>query len=148
MKILILTLIIISFIQTTILSLNLVLIVLVARSLIRPQKNNLILAFWFGLLVSHLSLQTLGFHSLIYLILVQTTQILSKSRISANPLLIMPLTAVSSTISLAAVSLLSHQSIQLVPAVFIESLLSLPIFYAVRLWEERFVVRKEIKLRV
>lgn len=140
MKTLILILIILSFIQTTILPLNLVLIILIVRSLIRPEKNNLLLAFGFGLLLSHLNLQPLGFQSLIYLTSTQLTQILSKSRFSANPLLVVPLTVVFSTFSL--------MTIQLVPQVLIESFLALPIFYILRLWEERFIVRKEIKLRI
>ncbi|TSC88256.1 MAG: Uncharacterized protein G01um10147_161 [Microgenomates group bacterium Gr01-1014_7] len=148
MKTLILILIILSFIQTTILSLNLVLIILIARSLIRPERNNLTAVFCFGLLISHLTLQPLGYLSLIYLILVQATLVLSKSRLSANPFLIIPLTGVLSTLNLTAVALLAHQSTVLMPQIFIESFLALPIFYSLRLWEERFIVRKEIKLRV
>lgn len=148
MKTLILILIIISFIQNTILPVNLVLIILIVRAVIRPEKNNLILAFVFGLLSSHLSLQTAGLQSLIYLCLVQITQVLSKSRISAHPFLIIPLTVFLSAVNLIIVSLFNRQSIQLMPQVIIESIFSLPIFYLLRLWEERFIVRKEIKLRV
>lgn len=148
MKTLILVLIIVAFIQSTILPINLVLIVLIARSLIRPERSNLILSFGFGLLISHLTLQPLGFQSLIYLFLAQLTLLLSKSRLSANPFLIIPLTAFLSTLNLIAISLLNHQSIQLVPGVLIESFLSLPFFLILRLWEERFIIRKEIKLRV
>lgn len=148
MKTLILILIIISFIQSTILPVNLVLIILIARSLIRPGKENLILAFCFGFLISHLNLQILGYTSLLYLVLIQLTEVLSKTRLSANPLLIMPLTALLSLTYLMITSFLTHQSPQIIPQVLIESAVSLPIFYMVRLWEERFIVRKEIKLRV
>ena len=148
MKTLILILIIISFIQTTLMSLNLVLIALIARSLIRPEKNDLILSFGFGLLISHLSLAPLGFQSLMYLILVQITQSLSRSRLSANPLLIIPLVLILSSVDIIATSLLARQSIGLMPQILIEGLISLPIFYSLRLWEERFLIRKEIKLRV
>lgn len=148
MKTLVIILIIAAFIQSTILPINLILIILIARSLIRPQRANLILAFSFGLLISHLNLQLWGFQSLIFLILIQFTQILSKSRISANPLLIIPLTSFALVLNLIATSTLQSQSIHLMPQILIESLLSLPIFYLVRLWEERFIVRKEIKLRV
>lgn len=148
MKTLILVLIIISFIQSTILPLNLVLIILIARSLIRPEKNNLILAFGFGLLLAHLNLQPLGFVSLLYLILIQLTQALSKSRLAANPLLIAPLTAILSAVNLIAVAIITHQAPQLMPQILIESLLSLPVFYILRLWEERFIIQKEVKLRI
>ncbi len=148
MKTLIVILIIISFIQSTSLPLNLVLIILIARALVRPDRFNLILAFGFGLFISHLSLQPLGFKSLIYLILIQLTQILSKSRLSASQFLIMPATAILSSIDLISTSFLNHQSPQLLPEVLFESLVSLPIFFLVRVWEERFIVRKEIKLRL
>jgi len=46
-----------------------------------------------------------------------------------------------------AISNFTHQGAQF-PKIFLESLLSLPIFYLLRLWEERFTVRKEIKLKV
>lgn len=148
MKTLILILIILSFIQTTILPLNMVLIILIARSLIRPEKNNLILAFGFGLLTAHLSLQPLGFQSFIYLILVQITQVLSKTRVSANPLIIMPIVFVFVSADILATSLLARQSINLIPQVLIETLISLPIFYLIRLWEERFIVRHDIRLKM
>lgn len=146
MKTLIIVLIIASFLQSTILPINLVLIILIARSLIRPERANLILAFSFGLLISHLNLQPLGFQSLTFLIFIQFTQILSASKVSANPLLIIPLTSFALSLNLIATSILESQSIHLIPQVLIEGLLSLPIFYLIRLWEERFIVRKEVKL--
>lgn len=148
MKTLIIVLITTSFIQTTILPLNLVLIILIVRSLIRPERNNLMLSFGFGLLISHLSLAPLGFQSLMYLILVQITQMLSKTRISANPLIIIPLVLICVSLDIMAIYFLAHQSTALIPQVLIEAIISLPIFYLVRLWEERFIVRKEIKLRI
>ncbi len=148
MKTLIVLLITISFLQSTILPLNLVLVILIARALVRPDRNNLSLAFGFGLFISLLSLQPLGYKSLIFLILIQLTQILSKSRLSASQFLIIPLTAMLSSIDLISTVLLTHQSIQLIPQVLIESLVSLPIFFLIRVWEERFIVRKEIKLRI
>lgn len=148
MKTLVIILTVAAFLQSTILPINLVLIILIARSLIRPQRANLILAFSFGLLISHLNLQLLGFQSLTFLILIQFTQILSTSRVSANPLLIIPLSFLSLSLNLIATSILNYQSIHLMPQVLIEGLLSLPIFYLIKLWEERFIVRKEIKLRV
>lgn len=148
MKILALILVIAAFIQSTILPIDLVLIILIVRSLLLAEKTNLYLAFALGLLVSHLSFNTLGFISILYLILVELIHMLTKSPISRHILVVVPLVLILSSINTIAISLLLHQSIQLWPKVFIESLLSLPIFFLIKIWEERFVIRKEIKLRV
>lgn len=148
MKTLIVVLIIASFVQSTILPINLILIILLCRAYIRTDETNLYLAFLFGLLSAHLNLQTLGFQSIIFLILVQLTQILSKPRLAGNPLLIVPISLAAFSFNEISISLLNHQTIHLLPQVVLESIFSLPVLYLIRLWEERFIVRKEIKLKV
>lgn len=148
MKTLIVVLIIISFIQSAILPLDLVLIVLICRSYIRTDKANLYLAFSFGLLNGHLNLTSMGLQSLLYLILVSVTESLSKSRLAGNSFLIIPLSLVLVSINQAVLSIFTGGSIQLYPKTLWEAALSLPIFYLVRLWEERFIVRRGIKLRI
>jgi len=143
-----LILIFVSFIQSTILPVDLVLMILICRSYIRPDKNNLYLAFVFGLIDGLLNLTTMGFQSLIYLILVALTESLSKSRLAGNPLLIVPLSLILLSVNYVSLSLLGGQSIQIFPKVIFEAFLSLPILYIVRLWEERFIVRREIKLKM
>ncbi len=147
MKTFIAVLIICSFIQSTILPVDLVLIILICRSYLRESGTNLFLAFGFGLLSDHLNLNLLGLTSFLYLILVQVTASLSKSRLAGNPLLIVPLTLFLLALYQIAISNFTHHSPQF-PKIFLESLLSLPTFYLLRLWEERFTVRKEIKLKV
>jgi len=148
MKTLIVVLIIASFIQTTILPIDLVLIILICRSYTKSSVSNLYLALGFGLLIAHLNLNTLGIDSLIYILAVQITQALSKVRLAGNSLLIIPITFILLGLSHLVSSIILHQSLNLFPKVLIESLISLPIFYGIRLWEERFIVRKEIKLKV
>lgn len=148
MKTLIFILIIASFIQSTIIPIDLVLIILICRSYIKADKANLFLAFGFGLFNAHLNLSILGLHSLIYLILVAITESLSKSRLSGNSFLIMPLSLFLFFINQTAVSFFIHESIQLSLKIFVEAFLSLPILYLVRFWEERFIVHKGIKLRL
>lgn len=148
MKTLITVLIICSLLESTVLPVDLVLIILICRSYLKSDKNNLILAFAFGLLDAHLNLTPLGFKSIIYLILIQTTESLSKVRLAGNSLLMVPLIFILLSIDRMATSFFMHQSLELFPKIFIESLISLPIFYLVRLWEERFIVRKEIKLKI
>lgn len=148
MKTLIIVLIIVSFLQSAILPLNLVLIMLICRAYIRVDKANLFLALAFGLLDSHLNLKPLGFQSIIYLSFVQITASLSKSPLSGNSFLIIPISLALLSLNQLANLILSHQTFLIFPKTILESLLSWPALYLLRLWEERFIVRKEIKLKV
>lgn len=146
MKTLIIILIIASFLQTTIIPIDLVLLILICRAYTKTDQENLYLGFAFGFLVSHLNLFGLGFQSLIYLFSIQSTQVLSKLRLAGNPLLIIPVSLAFLSLNQIAGSVINYQTWELSKVIF-ASFLSLPILYLVRLWEERFVVRKEIKLR-
>lgn len=148
MKTLITILIISSFLQSTILPIDITLIILISRAFIREGKANLYLAFGFGLLDGFLSLNILGAKSIIYVVLVQLAQMLSKSRLSGNGVFIIPISFVLLSINQLVTSALNYYSIQLFPKIFLESIISLPVFYTVRFWEERFIVKKELKLRV
>lgn len=140
MKTLIIILIIASFLQTTILLIDLVLIILICRAYLKTDKANLYLAFTFGILIAHLNLSNLGVGGLVYLLAVAATQVLSKLRLATNPLLIVPISFV-----LLSVSQFANWDLL---KILISSLLALPIFYVIRLWEERFIVQKEIKLKI
>lgn len=147
MKTLTVILIIVSFLQVTILPIEMVLIVLICRSYLKFDKATLFLAFAFGLINDHLNLTTLGLTSLAYLITVAIMGSLSKSRLAGNSFLIIPLTFILLLVNQAALSPFTDQPIQLLK-IFLESLMSLPVYFLVKLWEERFIVRKEIKLKV
>lgn len=142
MKTLIAVLTIISLLQTTVISLELVLIILICRSYIKTDRTNLILAFGFGLLIGQLNLNLLGLTSILYLFTVQITQVLSKTRLAGNSFLIIPL-----SLGLLAINHLVLGTFSL-PKVILEALISLPIFYLIRVWEERFIVRRDIKLKL
>ena len=141
MKTLIFILIIASFLESTVLSIDLVLLILICRSYIRPEKSNLFLAFGFGLFADHLNLTILGLSSLIYLTMISITEGLSKSRLADNSFLIIPICLVLMIINQLILSFVGQLTVQFFPKVLIESLLSLPILYLVRFWEERFIVR-------
>lgn len=147
MKTLIIILIISAFLQTTILPIDLVLLILICRAYIKPAKSNFYLAFAFGLFISHLNLTPLGLQSLVYLLFVAVTESLSRLRLAGNPLLIIPISFVLISLSQLVNSFLTHNLFEF-PKVIIASVLSLPILYLVKLWEERFIIQKEIKLRV
>lgn len=147
MKALIIILIIAAFLQATILPLDLVLIILICRSFIKTGKSNLYLAFAFGLFLGHLNLTPLGLQSIIFIVLVQITESLSKGRLSENPLSLVPICLMGVAVNQITLSIFIHQALQLTPKIY-EAILALPIFYLVRFWEERFIVRKEIKLKI
>lgn len=136
-----------AFLQTTIVPMNLVLILLICRSFLSTKKSNLFLAFIFGLLVDYLTLNTLGFQSIIFLVLIQITQIISKTRFSVHSLLIVPLAFLLLFVNALMLSFANNQSVQILPKILMESMLSLPIFYLIRFWSGRFVVQRDIKLK-
>lgn len=147
MKTLISILIIAAILEATILSYDLVLIILICRSFIKAGKANLYLAFAFGLLNAHLTLTPLGLQSILFLVLIQITQILSRSRLSNSSLFIIPICLVLLSLS-TLLTVLIHAKIFQFTHIIFESILSLPIFYLVRFWEERYIVRKEIRLKI
>ncbi len=150
MKTLIISLIIASFLQTTILPIDLVLLVLICRAYIKSNKSNLYLAFAFGLFLSFLNLANFGLESIIFLIIIQATQMMSRSRLAGNPLLIIPVSLFFLVINQFINQVINAPvNFQIFPFIklLLESFLSLPALYIVRLWEERFVVQKGIKLK-
>lgn len=147
MKTLVTVLIISAFLQITILPVDLVLLILICRAYLKSEKSNLYLGFAFGLLISHLNLTNLGFQSVVYLIIIQVTESLSKLRLSGNPLLIIPISLVFLFLNQIANSMITHTTLEF-SKVALASGFSLPILYLIRFWEDRFIVRKEIKLKV
>lgn len=148
MKTLIGILVISAFLQSSILPFDLVLLILVLRTYVVNSKENLYFAFFMGLLVSHLNSAPLGFESIIYLIIVQVTRMLSKLPISSNIITVLPLVIFASTLNLVTQSILEGSSIRLLPGLVIDAVLALPLYIVIRFWEERFVVKSEIKLKV
>lgn len=147
MKTLVVILIIVAFLQTTILPIDLVLLILICRAFVKSDRSNLYLGFFFGFLTSHLSLSYLGVQSLIYLVIIQVTESLSKSRLTGHPFWIVPVSFSFLSLNQLINSLFTYQIFSLQKILF-ASFLSLPTLFLVRLWEERFIVRKEIKLKV
>lgn len=147
MKTLIVMLAILSFLQSTIIPLDLVLLILICRSFIKTQSSNYYLVFTFGLLNSHLNLTTLGFQSFIYLAVVLIIQILSKSQLANHAFYIIPIVMLGSFFNLQALSVLTNQTPRFFPQIIFEGLVSLPVFYLLRLWEERFIA-KNVKLKI
>lgn len=147
MQILVLTLILLSFLEATIIPLNLVLIVLIARAFIKEEKENLYLAFVFGLLLSHLNLMPLGILSIIYLVIIKLVHLLSHTRLAKHFLLIIPLSLSMLGLEHILISLIFNKTIYLSWVLLVEAAITLPTFFVLRVWEERFIPKKEIKLK-
>ncbi|TSC66768.1 MAG: Uncharacterized protein CEO21_41 [Microgenomates group bacterium Gr01-1014_80] len=148
MKTLIVVLILLSFLQATLIPFDLVLIFLILRAYETPGKENFNLAFGFGLLVSYLENSPLGVYSLIYLGLILAAYLYKKTPISSNLLFGLPLIVMVLSINSISASLLFSSSVQLFPKVFYETLIAIPVYFIVKVWEERFVLKNEVKLRV
>lgn len=148
MKLLLIILTVTAFFQTTILPSDLVLIILVTRSLIVQDKYNFYLAFTFGLLISFLEFTPLGIHSLIYILLLQIVYLISNTRLSTHILVVMPVVFMCLTLNSLINLLIFKQTLNLWPNVAIESVVALLVFLILRFWEERFIPRKDVKLRM
>lgn len=138
MKTLIFVFILILFLQTTVLQVNLFLSVLILRSFLRPEKQNLLLAFSLGLLLSFLNNSPLGLYSLLLLSLSEAAQIIAKSRLGEHILIAIGLVIVSQIIF----NLFKPTNI------IIEILFAIPLYFLVKFWEERFIIKSEIKLKI
>ncbi|HLC87832.1 MAG TPA: hypothetical protein VJG66_02145 [Patescibacteria group bacterium] len=147
MKTFLLLLILSSFIQSAFLPFNLVLVLLVARSLAVEDRNNLVLAFAGGLALSFLTQTNLGYWPLVLVLTVKLTGMIKKLPLSFNPLIIF----LSGIVIVWAVALTGsvfiNEKIQ-ISNHLIESVLIVPVFYLVRAWEERFVVKGTIRLKM
>lgn len=144
---LILSLILLVFLQEAFLPFNLVLLIIVSRTFVAPEKENYYLAFFFGLLLSFLAGYQLGILSMIYLIIVMAISIFKKIQFATHPLIVIPVAAAALLIDAIIKSLMLSSSINywsILPQV----ILVVPVYFIVLFWEERFVPRKDIKLKV
>ncbi len=147
MKTKITILILAALIQTVFLPIDLVALLLITQALIRSEKSNLILAFIIGLLVSHLSELPLGIMSLLYIFEVELVQFFKKiplSGIFISFLIIFFVLFLNSIFY----SIISATTPFIWPKLFIEMLLSIPIYIIWQFWQSRFVVKKDIKLKL
>jgi hypothetical protein len=136
-----------AFLQSAFLEVNLVLVFLIARSLVMDERSNLYLAFAGGLAVSFLTQVNLGYWPLVFLFVSKISSAAKHLPFSLGPLMILIIGGVQvllvSFISLAVLGLKIE-----IWHIILESLLTVPAFYIVKAWEERFVVKREIKLKI
>lgn len=144
---LIFVLILLSFLQEAFLPFNIVLLILVSRAFVVDEKKNYYLAFIFGLVLSFLAGYSLGSLSIIYLIIVLVIQIFRRFQFVTHPIIMLPVVVVALLADQFARSLMLGSDIDL-KQILLQIILIIPIYFIVLLWEERFIVRKDIKLKV
>lgn len=147
MKLFIFILLIAAFLQTSFIPLNLCLIILICRSYAIHQKENYYLALYAGIFLGILSSANLGFWPLI---MIPTVFIIHTIRL-------LPITGrVLTIIPVALLLLLASSGLEklILNTAFvwwypmISSIIALPIFIVIREWEERFITKKGIKLKL
>lgn len=140
-------LIIAALLQTAFIPFNLCLILIIARSFIVNDRSNYFLAFFGGIFLSILSGSVIGFWPIVFLAVVKLIQIIKGMPILSNFQTILPI----STLILILISFLEqlffNQTINFM-RIFWESLILFVLYFLVKFWEERFVVRSEIKLKI
>ena len=147
MKIFILLLLIAIFLQTSFVPLNLVLILMISRAFIVEDIANYYIAFFAGLFLGIMSIYNIGFWPLVLLIVVKLLNLSKKLPLSKNAFTI----GLVALIIVSGVSFLEakiyHQTFEWAK-VLIESIITIPLVYLMRIWEHRYVVKPELKLKI
>jgi len=122
--------------------------VIILRAYIKVDLANLWLAFFFGMFVAFLGHINLGLTPILYLVLVNVTHLLAKSPLSKNIFSMVPLVVLASVMIEFLTTQPFGSTPRFLPRVVIEGVLSLPIYLILKVWEDRFVVRSQIKLKM
>lgn len=147
MKTFLMIIILCSFLQSAFLGINLVLVFIIARSLATDDKSNLYLAFVGGISLSFLTQVNLGYWPLILLLVSKITSAARFLPVSLNPLMIFLVGGVQIVLVAVANMLISGSELKFLN-IILEAVLVIAAFYLARAWDERFVVKREIKLRI
>ena len=143
----IIILILISFLQATFLPLNLVLIFLICRSFIVEDNTNYWLAFGFGLLLSLLLGFPLGSLSFIYLVGIFMVYLAKRTHFASHWLVIVPLALGIIVFDQVLENLALGFNLNF-KSIIIQIILVLPAYFMILFWEERFIARKDIRLKI
>lgn len=135
------------FIQSSLLPFDLVLVVIIVRSFLLRSVSNYYLAFLLGLLVSLTSASPLGVYSLIYLAVVKAVHAIRLMAFASHWSVSLPVTFL-----ILVFYYLISRFILGVDLNFWHSLIQLglvvPFYILIGFWEERFVGRSVIKLKI
>jgi hypothetical protein len=147
MRFFILLLVIAIFLQTSFVPINLVLILMIARSFIVEDMANYYIAFFAGLMLGIMSIYNIGFWPLVLLIVVKVLNLSKKLPLSKSPLTIGLVVLIIITLVSYLESQIYHQTFEWIKVV-IESVITITLVYLMRLLDQRSVVKPEIKLKI
>ena len=147
MKTLLLLITLFAFLQSAFLPVNLVLVLLIARSLIIDDRENLYLAFFGGLILSFLAQINLGYYPILFLVVVKLSGMLKLLPVSFNLLMVFLSGALIVALTTTVNRFIIGQYVEVWPHL-IEVVLVIPTYFFVKLWEERFVVKSHMKLKM
>lgn len=147
MKTILLFITLFAFLQSAFLPINLVLVVLIARSLVAEGRDNLFLAFFGGLILGFLTQVNLGYYPIVFVFVVKLAGMLKRMPVSFNFLMILILGAILILFSALIDSLFIKIPFSIYPHL-IEIVLVIPTYSLVKLWEGRFVAKSHMKLKV
>lgn len=147
MKTLLLLITLFAFLQSAFLGVNLVLVLLIARSLVVSDRDNLYMAFFGGLILSFLTQINLGYLPLVFILIVKLGEFIKTFPLSFNLLMIFVSGSVLIAIASGLNMIFIDQNLNLYIHL-IETILVVLFYFVIKLWEERFVIKSHMKLRM
>lgn len=143
------TLIVIAlFLQTSFVPLDICILLLISRSLVFPNKTNLILGFSAGLVLGFLSSINLGFYAISFLIIIELVHLINRLPVLTKFWAVVPVTFVMLML-LSVFELLILRKTMNLTIIIIESFLVVPVFLFIKFYEDRFSPAPDkIKLRL
>src|SRR5688500_326665 len=143
----IIILLLISFIQTSFLPIDLILLILIARSFLVTDFKSYYLAFGLGILNGLLMGQLIGSLALVYIIVIKLVFLFKAAAFSSSWLTIIPLTLILSVLNQLARLILFKSNFNF-SIVLIEVGLIVPIYFLIQIWEDRFTSFKDTRLKL
>lgn len=140
MKLSFLLLILVSFIQTVLIPLNLVLILLVTQTFFTSSKANYHVALIIGILVGVLSSTNIGFYPILFISCVFLVNLSKHLPFSSGIKIFIPVMFISLILSYGFEIFVLRQT-ETVQKVALETLISIPVYMVMRLWGERPSIR-------
>lgn len=147
MKLFIFLIFIAAFLQTSFIPLNLCLLLLICRSYTVHESKNYYLALIAGVLLGILTSFNTGFYSLIFIGAVFLIHGIRLLPVTGRFLTVIPVAWVI-LVSAMAIENLFYQVAFNIWLPTIASILALPVYLIVREWEDRFIAKSGIKLKV
>ena len=147
MKTFLVLLVLASLIQSAFLPINLCLVLIICRSLVVTDSSNYFLALITGIFIGLLTATNIGLLSLLFILVVKLIYLLKKLPLANNTATVIPLSLIVIVIFTLIQNLVIQQKINYLLQL-IEALLCLPTYILIRMWEERFIPRQGVKLKV